>query len=301
MKVAAAALAVLLAADAALYSALRVLSGERAELERERADLSARAGPLDELRKHRVSALVSGFRSIESADREIDIAELRDRLLGAERGLAIDRFSLDFRPEQSASKVREGGRVAASVGGSFDALRAYLARIEGMRLPLAVSAFSLRKDSERVLLAIEWQAVWGRAGGGLDELSDDDLARLERWIEREPAPLPERDLFSPGSERPPTKAPRPASQPLRSPPPPYDEAPPPVPFPPKLLGFVVARAELEAEVGRRVLAAIRIDDELVLVGRGDVAGAYRVLEIEPRVSVLLVHQGTGERLSLYLE
>jgi hypothetical protein len=72
-------------------------------------------------------------------------------------------------------------------------------------------------------------------------------------------------------------------------------------LPPKLLGFVVARAELEAEVGRRVLAAIRIDDELVLVGRGDVAGSYRVLEIEPRVSVLLVHQETGERLTLSLE
>jgi hypothetical protein len=75
---------------------------------------------------------------------------------------------------------------------------------------------------------------------------------------------------------------------------------PALPPAPKLTGFVIARPELETEVDRRVLAALRFEGELRLLGVGDAIGPYRVEEIDARESILLVDQESGERLKLFL-
>ncbi len=304
MRIPLLALVLLLALDAALYSGLRQRSGERADLARRREELAARAGSRNGTgeRSQRIQDLLrAGSESMGGLDRPLDIAEIRDLLVGAERGLAIDRFSLDFRPEQGTERGMEGGRVAASLGGSFEAVSAYLARVENLHLPLAPSALSLRQeDFGRVVLTIEWKGVWSQETRALDELSVEDIGRLEKWLRSEPFPPPKRNLFSPGAV---------SAEPETPPPGPRTRVPaPPSPLQnvklspsPKLTGFVMARPELEAEVSRRVLAAIRFEDKLFLVGLGDPVGSYRVDEINARESVLLVHQETGERLKLVLE
>jgi hypothetical protein len=306
VKVSILALALLLSLDGALYWRLRRLSSERADLALGREELVARASALRETgeRGRRIEALVRhGSQSMRRVDRALDIAELRDLLLGAERSLDIDRFSLDFRPAQDAPKGQEGGRVSANLGGSFDALYAYLGRVEDLRLPLAPEALSLRADdSGRVLLAIEWNGLWSGETRALDELSPKEIERLEIWLAGEPAPGPARDLFSRGapSTEPPTprlvrESPAPPEPVLPSP---ESEPSPPRP---RLTGFVIARPEVEKDVERRVLAALRFEGELRLVGVGEMVGSYRVEEIDARESVLLVHQESGERLKLFLE
>jgi hypothetical protein len=243
---------------------------------------------------------------MERVDRALDIAELRDLLLGAERGLDIDRFSLDFRPAQDAPKGQEGGRISANLGGSFDAVYDYLGRVEDLRLPLAPEALSLSADdSGRILLAIEWNGLWSGENRTLDELSPLDIARLEGWLASEPAPRPGRDLFSEGAVStvaavPPRLARESPALPEPSTPPSSGANEPSSPRP-RLTGFVIARPELETDVNRRVLAALRFEGELLLVGVGEVVGSYRVEEIDAKESVLLVHQESGERLKLFLE
>jgi hypothetical protein len=309
MKLSLLALALLLALDGALYWSLRRLSSEKAVLSPRREELVARRGALHETgeRGRKIEALLrAGSQSMERADRALDIAELRDLLLGAERGLDVDRFSLDFRPAQDAPKGQEGGRISANLGGSFDAVYDYLGRVEDLRLPLAPQALSLNADgSGRILLAIEWSGLWSGENPTLDELSPSNIASLEGWLANEPAPRPARDLFSEGSgSTEPAAPPRLARE---SPAPPEPStlssrgANQPSSLPPRLTGFVIARPELETDVNRRVLAALRFEGQLLLVGVGEVVGSYRVEEIDARESVLLVHQQSGERLKLFLE
>jgi hypothetical protein len=297
---------VLVFLDGALYWGLRRLGRERAELESRREQLSLRAATSRESgeRSQKIEALLRrGSQAIEPIDRALDIAELRDLLLEAERGLDLDRFSLDFRPAQDAPKGREGGRIAANLGGSFDAVHDYLGRVEDLRLPLALQAVSLgADDSGRILLAIEWNGLWGRETKTLEDSSSSDIARIESWLAQEPAPLPSRDLFadrklsavslpaplSRESPAPVTPAAAPSDQPSAA-------------APPRLTGFVIARPEVETDVDRRVLAAVRFEGELRLLGVGDAIGSYRVEAIEPRDSVVLINQESGERLKLFLE
>jgi hypothetical protein len=69
---------------------------------------------------------------------------------------------------------------------------------------------------------------------------------------------------------------------------------------PRLTGFVTARPEVESDVRRRVLAAIRFEGELRLLGIGDRVGAYEIEEIDGVASVVLLDSETGERLKLSL-
>jgi hypothetical protein len=306
MKLSILALALLVALDGALYWRLRRLSGEKAALSLHREELVARARTVREVgeRGREIEALLrDASQSMGKLDRPLDIAELRDLLLGAERGLDIDRFSLDFRPTQDRSKGGEGGSVSASLGGSFDAVYEYLGRVEELRLPLAPETVSLRADlSGRILLAVDWDGLWSGSGGAPGQLSSEDVARLEGWLASEAAPHPGRDLFSGGgaSTGPPPFGREGPATPEPSLPPPAS-AVPLTSAQPRLTGFVIARPELEKDVDRRVLAALRFEDELRLVGLGDVVGSYRVEEIDARESVLLVHQESGERLKLFLE
>jgi hypothetical protein len=305
MKAAIFALALLVALDGALYFALRRLSTERTELALRRDELSREAKARRESgeRGRKTEALLQdGSRSMGGVDGALDIAALRDLLSRAERGLDIDRFSLDFRPAQDAPKGGEGGRISANLGGSFDSVYEYLARVEDLRLPLAPDAVTLRREeSGRILLAIEWNALWGEESPALEALSPSDVADLEKWLRREAAPPPSRNLFSEAA--PPAEAslnPELPAPPEPSLPELVSEVEPSSP-PLRLTGFVIARPELEPDVNRRVLAALRFEGELRLVGVGDVIGSYRVEEVDARERVLLVHQETGERMELLLE
>ena len=309
MKASIFALALLLSLDGALYFRLRKLSSEKAELALRRDELSRKAEAERESgeRDRRIEALVGeGSRAMDGVDEPLDIAALRDLLLRAERSLDIDRFSLDFRPAQDAPKGEEGGRIGANLGGSFDSLYEYLARIEELRLPLTPEAVTLRpEDTGRILLTIEWNALWDGENLALDGLSPSDIAELEKWLANEAAPPPARNLFSESA----TSASASAEPALTSESPALPgasisslaSASEPSSPPPRLTGFVIARPELEPDVNRRVLAALRFEGELRLVGLGELVGSYRVEEIDPRASVLLVHQESGERLKLFLE
>jgi hypothetical protein len=302
------ALALILSLDGILYWGLSRISSEKKNLERRREELEARVDALRETgaRGRMLEALLgAASASMGKVERELDIAELRDLLIGAEGGLDIDRLSLDFRPAQDAPEGREGGRISANLGGAFDAVHAYLRRVEGLCLPLAPEAFSLSADgSDRVLLVIEWNGLWGPANETLEELSPADQAGLESWLATERNRRPSRNLFSELEE---VSAEPAAPRLTRETLPPLEPTPPPsaasmaASSSPRLTGFVIARPELETDVNRRVLAALRFEGELRLVGVGDVVGSYRVEEIDARESVLLVHEESGERLKLFLE
>jgi hypothetical protein len=291
--------------DGALYWTLRRLGNEKTGLESRREELSLRAEArraTGEQSREIENLLENASRSLGRSADTLDIAGLRDLLLNAEKGLDLDRFSLDFRPSQELTGGREGGRISANLGGSFEAIHHYLARVEELRLPLALETLSIRADElGRILLAIDWDGLWKGEVDATFDLSASEIARLERWLERAPAPLPGRDPFG-------ARAPSPET--YSAPPAALDRAslePPLVPIedteplsPPRLTGFVIVRPELEAEVDRRVLAALRFDGELRLLGVGDPIGPYRVEEIDARESILLVDQESGERLKLYL-
>ncbi len=306
MKVSILALSLLLSLDCVLYFGLRRLSSEKAELALRRDELSGKVETQRESgeRGRKIEALLqSGSQSLAGLDGALDIAALRDLLSRAERGLDIDRFSLDFRPAQDAPRGEEGGRISANLGGSFDAVYEYLARVEEMRLPLAPDSVTLSpEESGRIVLTIEWNALWSGEDLALDGLSPSEIADLETWLAIEPAPAPARNLFSDAAA--PTEPEGPAllrespSLPEPSLPSPVEPSLPP---PPRLTGFVIARAELESDVDRRVLAALRFEGELRLVGVGELVGSYRVEEIDARESVVLVHQESGERLELFLQ
>ena len=247
--------------------------------------------------KRRTEALLE--EAISSLPEEtIDIAAVRDRLIGAERGLGIDRISLDFRPEPNA-KRSGGGKIHASLGGSFDAVYHYLDRVESLRLPLAPEEVTLRPDTTgRILLTTRWTALWdfdrGREPGVFQA---GDLERLGRWLTTPAGPGPNRDPFS--------RAEPPRTAGLRATAPMVEARPADAPVAarplPQLAGFVLARPELETDVSLRVLAALRFQGELKLSKVGDVVGGFRVERIEARESVLLVDEETGERLELRLE
>jgi hypothetical protein len=300
------ALSVALLLDGALYWGLSRVSVEKEDLARRREELQARVEALRESGawgRQIETLLRQASASLGEVARDLDIAELRDLLIGAERGLDIDRLSLDFRPSSDAPKGMEGGRVSASLEGAFPAVHAYLQRVEDLLLPLSPESFTLRADEfERVLLTIDWNGLWSLENGTIGELSPGDLARLESWLALERDRRPLRNFFAegevpPAEGSPPTPA-RESSPAEPSLPPLAAESSPP---PPRLTGFVIARPELETDVDRRVLAALRFEGELRLVGVGDVVGSYRVEEIDARESVLLVHEESGERLKLFLE
>jgi hypothetical protein len=298
-------LLVLVLLDGMLYWGVRRLGNEKAGLEsrREKLSLSAEARRARGEQSREIEDLLeNASRTIGRSAETLDIARLRDLLLGAEKGLDLDRFSLDFRPSQELADGREGGRIRANLGGSFEAIHHYLARVEALGLPLALETVTIRNDElGRILLAIDWNGLWKTEADPSFDLSDSEIARLERWLEREPAPLPGRDLFT---------ARAPSSETFPSPPEALDHAAletpmveleePALPPAPKLTGFVIARPELETEVDRRVLAALRFEGELRLLGVGDAIGPYRVEEIDARESILLVDQESGERLKLFL-
>ena len=291
----------LLLANAGLVALRQSASSERAAL----VDVaSSRLREADQARvsserRHALDALIAQA-TTETVDPR-DIGALRDVLVQAEQGLSIDRLSLEFRPEERLAAELGGSSVHASLRGRFEAIYDYLERLESMSLPLSPRNLALRGDPSGVTLTIQWAARWPLDEGAL-ELSPTEVSKLTQWLSREPRPRPDRDIFSfevaeaPGDGGSVTRVPEPASPQMLVEDPEPAESEQPV-----LTGFVLARPELEPDVRRRVLAALRYQGEVRLVMVGDTIGEYVVERMEARASVTLTRADTGELIQLTFE
>lgn len=285
--------------NAALFALRHTLSEQRVELV-ERASAQSRKKSDERALQQRdraVGGLVTKARERSRAPR--DIGELRDILLSAEQGLGIERLSLDFRPDERIPAGLGGSRVDTSLQGPYDAIYQYLERIEAMFLPLSPENLTLRGDGSRVTLDVQWTARWPLANAAATEpeILAAEVSPLSRWLSRQPPPALERNPFAIRSSEPPAElmpvveAPEVAPQNSRN-----DE-----PERPTLTGFVLARPELEPDVRRRVLAALRYAGEMHLLMVGETIGTYRIESMEARESVTLMQADTGERIRLTLE
>ncbi len=293
--------------NAALVILRQSASSERAALVDASSTLSREADQarLSTERRRELDALVVKARSYTEDPR--DIGALRDVLVEAEHGLSIDRLSLDFRPEEHLPSEFGGSRVHASLRGRFEAIYDYLERIEAMFLPLSPENFMLRGDGSSVTLTVQWAARWPLGGNeGAFELSPTEVSKLNEWLSEKPRPRPERNIFSfRGAEAPieavlltqASEIPPPGTPPEEL----EHEVEPAEPERPVLTGFVLARPELEPDVRRRVLAALRYEGEVRLVMVGDTIGVYVVDRMEARDSVTLTRADTGERILLTFE
>lgn len=295
------AFALAMVSSGALLFGLRDLEVDRAELLRERSELreaAAREGEAIENDRER-ERLLERARDLPGG--VLELAVLRELLIGAERGLEIDRISLDFRPESNLPDGGVGGGIAASLVGSFGAVYEYLERVERLRLPLVAAEMSLRPDPDgNLLLTVRYRALWEltEGGGSPKNLAPSDVTRLALWLSGDAHPKPVRNPFGAAVavEEPLMEEPFPTASPAE-----VEPLPGPDSERPRLSGYVLARPELEADVDLRVLAAIRFEGELRLVKVGDVFGPFRVERIAARESVVLVDERTGERVKLYLE
>ncbi len=266
------------------------------QVERERASSSERQ------RFEKLKALAHDKTQAEP----LGIAPLRVVLIEAERGLAVERRALDFRSAARLPAGFDGNRINASYQGSLGGLFGYLSRVEAMQLPLSTDTFSLRSAGSTITLAIQWSALWPRdVESAPIALGPAEVESLAAWIERPPPLALARDLFAFGNIAPELESAPPETAPELEAAPPelpkteghVQEAPPS----PELTGFVLVRPELESDVRRRVLAALRYEGTVRLVRVGDHIGGYVVERIDARESVTLADAGTGERLLLLLE
>ncbi len=303
----------LVAVNGALWVESRSVSREQAELKKQFAESSEqvereRASSSERQRFETLKALAHDKIPVEP----LGVAPLRDLLIEAERGLAVERLALDFRSAARLPAGLGGNRIDASFQGSIDGLFGYLDRVEAMRLPISTETFSLRCDGpglspgSRMTIAIRWLALWPLdVESAPIALVPAEVESLTAWIER-PRPLDlGRDLFAFGNIAPELEA-----RPLETAPE-IEAAPPELPETedlvheaspsPELTGFVLVRPELESDVRRRVLAAMRYEGTVRLVQVGDHIGGYVVERIDARESVTLADAGTGERLLLRLE
>ena len=300
MRLLVAALAALLLLNVTMASMRRSFTRELAVLESrhsERAKAAERTAK--EMAREGVRRELIARARAKGLPRHLGLGAVRDLLIGAEHGLGINRLSLEFRPLQASGFPSNGSQVSATLGGSFEGLFDYLDRIESLRLPLAPQELSFQRDVIGALeLTIRWTALWSEVG----EPAIDIITSMKAWLARESPPRPERDPFSavvrksvpgaPGTVEPPRleaiepagpRAPAVASEVV-----------------PVLIGFVVARPELESDVRRRVLAALRYEGEIYLVAVGDRVGEYRVELVEARERVELLETDSRERVVLEL-
>ena len=165
MRLLVAALAALLVLNATMASMRRSLTQELAALESRHAERAktAERTATEAGRERARKELIDRARD-KGLPRHLGVGALRDLLIGAERGLAIDRISLEFRPAQASGSVSNGSQVSAALVGSFEGLFDYLDRIESLRLPLAPQELSFQRNATGALgLTIRWTALWSEA------------------------------------------------------------------------------------------------------------------------------------------
>ena len=293
--------------NAALFVAERALVREEEKVERRLSQLGDAIEAQRRLseRTHRLDELLS-LAGPRVPTAPLGIATLRKLLGTAERGLSLERISLEFRPESGLPEGIVGSQIQVSAKGALQDVYTYLGRVEALHLPLATRTFSLRPDGERLELGLRWSASWSTVPAA-PELTPAQVDALTAWLRR-PSPRPlGRDLFSyrsgsvllePAEENEATLAPPDLSEAHESvgEPEPADNQP----ALPELEGFVLSRAEIEPDPGRRVLVVLKFEDEVHLLGLGERVGPYVVEHIEARESVTLVDAATGEEIRLRL-
>ena len=296
---------------------LALLFGER-NLSREKRAIDVRLSRLSEEveRARRASDRRRGLEELVSlaATRvnagQLGIAPIRERLLAAERGIDVERLSLEFRPASGLGEGVEGSQIHSSLRGTLLGVHAYLDRIEALHLPLVTDAVTWRSDSGRLTVTIRGSVRFNASTEppAPPEFSPAEVEALEAWLDRGRAPRLGRDLFSfrmassvpvpeRGSEKRPEILEDAPEAPIAAT---GVEPPASVPAVPVLAGFVLARPELEPDVARRVLAVLRFEDQPHLVKLGDRVGGYVVEDIVARESVTLANAETGERIVLRL-
>jgi len=260
----------------------------------------ARQAEADSADRGELLALLS---RADSYARDVDgIGSLRDALLRAESGLAIDRLSLDFRVEEGLPASLGGTRIHASLEGPYHAVWRYLDAVESQRLALSPETIVLRGDEGGVSVAAQWTARWLIDPSIAPESpAPEVVAGLESWLSRRSESRSTRDPFSRSpvgdtvvvsiSETPEEAVPFAGAT---------AETVAPGPILPELTGFILARPELEEDVRRRVLAALSYEGELHLVAEGDSIGEFVIARIAARESVTLEHGQDHTRIELTL-
>ncbi len=289
-----------------------LLAGRRARNE-ERLELAAR---VSERVRERVSTRGADEKRSRLADLVLrvevpeassgGIGPLREALVSAETSAAVERLSLELRPDDTAPDSIPGARVQASLQGPFHAVFRYLDAVESLRLALSPESLVLRRVGENgdVAASVRWIARWPKdLASPPPEPAAGAVAQLSRWLSRQSSSPSRRDPF--GEDR---GESTPSDRPLPGPPP--SSLPEPVPEPaaprtppdrPVLSGFVLAPPELEPDVDRRVLAALSYEGKVYLTQVGDPVGAgFTVERIVARESVTLIRSADGVRLVLTL-
>ena len=134
-----------------------------------------------------------------------------------------------------------------------------------------------------------------RATSSLPEgLSRESLARLRNWLQEESAGQqqpPERDIFREAVEPQPTFQSTPDEPEVTA----FVSSIPA----PQLVGFVLRDEDRETS---RVLAAIRFEGRVWLVGEGELVGSYRVQQIDLEdEEVFLVEEASGQLSRIGIE
>jgi hypothetical protein len=301
-----------------------VLAPARRGLSRQSAALRTAAADIDERRegdelsrqRDRTLRLLADAALERNLDEPLGIARLREHLVRAEAGLAVDRMSLDFRPDDDAGERFDGVLITGTFVSDYPSLRDYLGRVEASKLPLVVDDLAFRADNAgRTSLSIRWSVRWrGASEPGLDAWMPTPMEAtiLTQWLEHETRGAPSRNPFASGtsdtfpvSSLPFAEVDTPQDAPVSPAAPPAAEAHDDTGTGPEpsfaLVGFVLARPELERNVDRRVLAAIRYEGQMLLVGTADRVGSFFVARIDARDSVTLRDEGSGKTIVLRLE
>ncbi len=98
---------------------------------------------------------------------EGDFSVLRSAILDAERGLALSRSAVEFRPESQVATGFRGVRVEAIEKGDFISLWIFLDRVSQWNGPLAPVELTLVEESGEVGLArltVTWIGLWPEEG-----------------------------------------------------------------------------------------------------------------------------------------
>ena len=229
----------------------------------------------------RMAAQVSGLssridRALATACRPApDAASLRQRAIGATRGLALSAFSLSVQGGGAP-----GGGASVEASGSRASVMRLVERLGDLSLGSFLRTVTLRETDSGLSASIGtgmFEAPPARAGGRRDlracgtepEVATDDP---------NPAPSP---LAAVSPRRPRPEPPRviPTPEPAMSP-------APMAPF--TLVGFVGS--------GSRLRVSIKLADEIRIVGPGDMVEGWRCVSIDPSEGA--VFESASERVVL---
>jgi hypothetical protein len=247
--------------------------------------------------------LVLGGESVQS--------QLRRAFLEAERGLGLQRETLELRPIGQPPKGFAGVRIRLIQTGFYTELVTYMDRLSRLRMPVELAEMFLVESSSGtapLTLTAAWSAIWpevpGReeSGDGKREIgrynypegvNEEAFPLLLNWLKADgvsPGAIPSRDIFRKGA--------RPAAASVSAIPATSESVPdePAGVERPRLTGFVFRGGTLK---GPR--ASIWFEDQTWLVGVGELVGPFRVDEMVAGENVTLVHQESGETLKLSIK